>query len=72
VEYRQALVLSPNRFNGLYGAGQSAEAAGDDAGARGFYAALLKSTDEGTRSARPEVTHAKAFVSAAPATARAP
>jgi tetratricopeptide (TPR) repeat protein len=72
VEYRQALKLSPNRFNGLYGAGMSAETTGDTAGARVYYAMLLKATDNGTRSVRPEIAHAKAFSSAAPATAGGP
>jgi tetratricopeptide (TPR) repeat protein len=67
-EYRQALKLSPNRFNGLYGAGMASEGAGDPAEARSFYATLLKSGRTG--SARPEIAHARAFVSAAPATAR--
>ena len=41
-EYRRALELSPNRFNGLYNAGRAAEAAGDRAQAKSYYAALLK------------------------------
>jgi len=45
-EYETALKLSPNRFNGLYQ----------------FYAALLKSTDNGAHSARPELAHAKSFL----------
>jgi hypothetical protein len=57
--------LSPNRFNGLYGAGMATETAGDPAAARRYYAALLKSTGDGARSARPEIAHAKAFVSTA-------
>jgi tetratricopeptide (TPR) repeat protein len=61
IEYRQALKLSPNRFNGLYNAGRAAEAAGDAAQARSFYSALLSSTDGGSHSARPELEHAKAF-----------
>jgi tetratricopeptide (TPR) repeat protein len=64
-EYRQALKLSPNRFNGLYNAGRAAEAVGDKAQANGYYTALLKSTDGGSQSARPEFEHMKAFVSAA-------
>jgi tetratricopeptide (TPR) repeat protein len=71
VEYRQALRLSPNRFNGLYDAGQAAEAAGDAIAARGYYAALLESTGDGTRSSRPEIAHARVFVSTAPAPAAA-
>ena len=72
VEYSQALRLSPNRFNGLYGAGQSAEAAGDPIAARRYYSALLKSTDNGAGSTRPEIAHVKAFTSTAPVAAVAP
>ncbi|HWX33498.1 MAG TPA: tetratricopeptide repeat protein, partial [Steroidobacteraceae bacterium] len=60
-EYRQALALSPNRFNGLYNAGRAAEAIGDKAQAKSYYAALLESTDNGSHSARPEFDHVKAF-----------
>jgi tetratricopeptide (TPR) repeat protein len=60
-EYTRALALSPNRFNGLYNAGRAAEAAGDGAQAKSYYAALLKSTGNGTQSARPEFQHVKAF-----------
>ena len=38
-EYRVALKLSPNRFNGLYNAGAAAEAAGDKRAAAEYYAA---------------------------------
>jgi len=62
-EYEVALKLSPNRFNGLFNAGMAAEAAGDKARAGQYYAALLKSTDDGAQSARPEFAHAKSFVS---------
>jgi tetratricopeptide (TPR) repeat protein len=65
IEYRQALALSPNRFNGLYNAGMAAEAAGDRVQAEGYYAALLKSTDNGTQSARQELDHAKSVISSA-------
>ena len=61
-EYRIALKLSPNRFNGLYHAGQAAEAAGDKKAAAEYYAALLKSTGDGASSSRPETAHAKSFV----------
>jgi tetratricopeptide (TPR) repeat protein len=60
-EYKQALVLSPNRFNGLYNAGRAAEALGDRVQAKSYYAALLESTDKGSRSARPEFDHVRAF-----------
>jgi tetratricopeptide (TPR) repeat protein len=69
-DYQQALTLSPNRFNGLYGAGQAAEKAGNAAAARGYYAALLKSTDNGSMTARAEIKHAQTFISAASASAR--
>jgi tetratricopeptide (TPR) repeat protein len=61
-EYAQALRLSPNRFNGLFNAGMAAEGAGDKAAARKYYAELLKSTDNGAQSARPEFQHIKAFL----------
>ena len=61
VEYKQALILSPNRFNGLYNAGRAAEAVGDTVQAKSYYAALLESTDKGSRSARPEFDHVRAF-----------
>ncbi len=63
-EYARALKLSPNRFNGLYDAGQAAEAAGDRTEARRYYTLLLESTRGGAGSTRPEIAHAKAFVSA--------
>jgi tetratricopeptide (TPR) repeat protein len=63
-EYEVALKLSPNRLNGLYNAGRAAEAAGDESKARSYYAALLKSTNDGKDSARPEFAHARSFVSA--------
>ena len=64
-EYQRALALSPNRFNGLYHAGMAAEAAGDKAQALGYFAALLKSTDNGSHSARPEFDHVKSATSSA-------
>lgn len=58
VEYRADLKLHPNRFNGLYGAAHSAEAAGQQKDASDYYSALLKSC-EGGDSTRPELSHAK-------------
>jgi tetratricopeptide (TPR) repeat protein len=63
-EYEVALKLSPNRLNGLYNAGRAAEAAGDESKVRSYYAALLKSTNDGKDSSRPELAHARSFVSA--------
>lgn len=67
VEYRVALRLSPNRLNGLYGAAQAAEAAGEKAEAAKYYAAMLRSGDGGKGSARTEFAHAKEFVETAQA-----
>ncbi len=64
-EYKEALRLSPNRFNGLFNAGMAAEAMGDKAQAKSYYAALLAATDNGSRSARPEFDHIRAFDSSA-------
>jgi tetratricopeptide (TPR) repeat protein len=61
-EYEVALKLSPNRLNGLFNAGRAAEAAGEKQQAELYYAALLKSTDGGSGSERPEFVHAKSFV----------
>lgn len=63
-EYRVALRLSPNRFNGLYHAGMAAEEAGDKGAASGYYAALLHATGDGAHSSRAELVHARSFVSA--------
>jgi tetratricopeptide (TPR) repeat protein len=65
-EYRKSLQLSPNRFDGLYGAGHAAEGAGNLPEARQYYAALLKSTDNGAHTARPEIAHAQAVMRGAP------
>jgi tetratricopeptide (TPR) repeat protein len=64
-EYKSALALSPNRFNGLFNAGMAAEAAGDNPQAQGYYAALLKSTNDGAESARREFDHMKSVVASA-------
>jgi tetratricopeptide (TPR) repeat protein len=64
-EYKLALTLSPNRFNGLFNAGLAAEAAGDQAQAQAFYASLLELTGGGSQSERPEFDHAKNVMSAA-------
>jgi len=58
VEYQTDLKQNPNRFNSLYGAAQSAEAAGKHKEANEYYAQLLKSC-EGASSTRAELSHAK-------------
>src|ERR1700730_4069974 len=65
VEYQKALTLSPNRFNGLFNAGMAAEAAGDKPQAQAYYATLLKITDNGAQSSRPEFSHAKSVIASA-------
>ena len=62
-EYQAALKLSPNRLNGLYGAARAAQAAGNPALAAQFYRTLLRTTDDGAHSSRPELAAARAFVS---------
>ncbi len=69
-EYRVALKLSPGRFNGLYHAGEAAEASGDKAAAAYYYTALLQSTDNGANSTRPELAHARSVVDASRMAAR--
>lgn len=61
-QYRAALALSPNRFNGLYNAGIAAEQSGDKTAAANYFTALLKSTGDGAQSTRPELAHAKSFL----------
>jgi tetratricopeptide (TPR) repeat protein len=61
-EYQIALRLSPNRLNGLYNAGRAAEAAGDRSKAESYYATLMKSTNYGKESTRPELAYARKFI----------
>jgi tetratricopeptide (TPR) repeat protein len=65
VEYKKALILSPNRFNGLFNAGMAAEAAGDKVQAQAYYATLLKLTENGAQSTRSEFDHVKTIVPSA-------
>ena len=57
-EYQADLKFNPNRFNGLFGAGRSAEESGKQADANEYYALLLQ-TCEGGNSTRPELGRAK-------------
>jgi tetratricopeptide (TPR) repeat protein len=57
-EYKGDLQFNPKRFNGLYGAAQAAEMAGQASQASEYYAVLLKTCD-GSNSARPELAKAK-------------
>jgi hypothetical protein len=58
IEYETDLRFSPNRFDGLYGAAQAAEASGRTEKAGEYYVQLVK-TCEGSRSDRQELTRAK-------------
>ena len=60
-EYHGDLKFNPKRFNGLYGAAQAAEMAGQPSQANEYYAVLVK-TCEGSSSARPELAKAKQAV----------
>jgi hypothetical protein len=60
-EFEASLLVSPNRFNGLYGAARAAELFGDRQKAATFYAQLttLGANSDGTR---PELQAAKVFL----------
>jgi tetratricopeptide (TPR) repeat protein len=60
--FEASIRKEPNRFRGLHGAGLAAEAAGDRARADRFYRQLLE-TAKDADGARPELAHAKTFVS---------
>jgi tetratricopeptide (TPR) repeat protein len=60
-EYKGDLKFNPKRFDGLYGAAEAAEMAGQASEAGEYYAVLLK-TCEGSGSARPELAKAKQAV----------
>jgi hypothetical protein len=62
-EYETDLKFNPNRFNGLYGAAQAAEAAGKQEKAAQYYAELVK-VCAGSNSDRPELSKAKGLVAA--------
>jgi tetratricopeptide (TPR) repeat protein len=61
-QYRLSLKSDPNRFNGLYGAGRSADLTNQIALAATYYKQLLDNCDQGRGSDRPELQHAKKFV----------
>lgn len=60
-EFERSLKRDPNRFRGIYGAAHAAEASGNRAAAKDYYAKLQTLTaDRDTE--RPELVHAKAFL----------
>lgn len=61
-QYLAVLEKSPNRFNALFGAAQSAQLLNDTAGASKYYKQLLAGADP--HSTRPELNTARLFTSA--------
>jgi hypothetical protein len=61
-EFEAASLVSPNRFNGLYGAARAAEMSGDQNKARTFYAKLI-SLSERSDGQRVELQAARTFLS---------
>ena len=57
-EYEKSMKTDPDRFNGLYGSGRSAELTGDLEKAQRYYQQLLKNCGTG-RSRRAEWRHAE-------------
>jgi tetratricopeptide (TPR) repeat protein len=60
-EYEKAAKQTPNRYRGISGAAQAAEAAGDRAKAVAQYTRLLELAKTGDGS-RPELAHARAYI----------
>jgi tetratricopeptide (TPR) repeat protein len=61
-KFERSLKRDPNRFRGIYGAARAAEAAGNPQVAREYYAKLQTLT-AARDTERPELAHAKAFLS---------
>ena len=60
-EFTKALKQQPNRYRGLYGAARAAEASGDAASAKAFYAKVIELSKQ-AEGRRPELQRAQAFV----------
>lgn len=58
--YRAALKQSPNRFDGLWGAAQAAQTAGNLSAAREYYSKLVEVS--GTAADRPELQEARGYL----------
>jgi hypothetical protein len=61
-EYEAELKVSPNRFNSVYGAGHAAEIAKLADKAAAYYHQLVDTCTRGD-STRPELSHARQFLS---------
>jgi predicted Zn-dependent protease len=60
-EYQAALRLTPNRFDGLYGAARAAAKSGKPDDAAAYYAQIQKNC-QGSTSDRPELAEAREFL----------
>jgi tetratricopeptide (TPR) repeat protein len=60
-EYKTALMLSPNRLNGLLSAGEAEESVGNMPEAGKYYAAATTNTRGGVYSKRQDLQHAVSF-----------
>ena len=60
-EYERSLANSPNRFNGLFGAGRAAQLAGDGPRARRYYEKLVRICSRAD-GGRPDLQRAREFL----------
>jgi predicted Zn-dependent protease len=60
-EYRADLTASPNRLNGVYGAGRAARLSGDTAAAKTYYGKVVSLCGKAD-SAKEQVAEARAFL----------
>ena len=60
--YEQVLKREPRRFRAEYGAGLSAERAGDQEGASVHYRSLVDSCEKADMPGRDALQHARAFL----------
>src|SRR6185436_11363578 len=68
-EFESSLRITPNRFNGLYGAARAARLANDQKTAKTYYAQLVEVTRQAD-SIRPEIEEARTFLASAQRTAK--
>lgn len=59
IEFEAAMKKEPNRFRALYGGARAAEAAGDRAKARTYFAQLLEVCRRADKPERPELQEAR-------------
>jgi Tetratricopeptide repeat len=61
LHYNKSLLINPNRFNSIYGAGKSAELMGDNEKAKSYYAILVENSNDSDLS-RKRLKHASNVV----------